>query len=181
MRTVAPTVPALSNPSSNPPVSPNGKAALAPIAPREPNPALETASVPSSDAVPVGQVWSLDASGLDPVRLSGDAGRLALMGLFDALIEALDLHPVAHPIWHIFGGEHAGVTGIVALSESHLACHTFPEHGGMTLDLYTCMTRPAPDWARLISEHLGGADPVELKARVFERSLAARILPESVS
>ena len=120
----------------------------------------------------MGQVWSIDASGLDPARLSGEAGKLALQGLFGALIEAADLHPIADPIWHVFGGEHAGITGIVALSESHLACHTFPEHGGMTLDLYTCMTRPAPDWMRLISGHLGAGDRVQLETRIFRRSLA---------
>lgn len=121
----------------------------------------------------MGQVWSIDASGLDPRRLSGEAGQRAVQGLFAALIEAAALHPIAEPIWHVFGGEHAGLTGIVALSESHLACHTFPEHGGMTLDLYTCMTRPAPDWQRLISDHLGGAGTVQLEARVFRRSLVA--------
>ncbi len=122
----------------------------------------------------MGQVWSIDASGLDPARLSGERGVSALKGLFEALIEAADLHPIANPIWHLFGGEHAGVTGIVALSESHLACHTFPEHGGMTLDLYTCMTRPAPDWQALFSEHLGGDEPVHLETRIFRRSLAGR-------
>ncbi len=95
----------------------------------------------------------------------------ALKGLFDALIEALDLHPIAAPIWHLFGGEHAGVTGIVALSESHLACHSFPEHGGVTLDLYTCTSRPAPEWEKLFALHLGGAGPVQLEKRVFRRSL----------
>ncbi len=127
----------------------------------------------------MGQVWSLDASGLDPVRLGGEAGVRALQGLFDALIEALDLHPIAAPIWHLFGGEHAGVTGIVALSESHLACHSFPEHGGITLDLYTCTSRPAPDWEQLFREHLGGAGPVRLEKRVFKRSLRSHLGSDS--
>lgn len=126
----------------------------------------------------VGQVWSIDASGLDPAKLSGDRGVEALRAFFDGVIEAADLHPIANPIWHLFGGEHAGVTGIVALSESHLACHTFPEHGGMTLDLYTCMTRPAPDWRALFFEHMGSGAPVQLETRIFRRSLAA---PESTT
>lgn len=116
-------------------------------------------------------MWSLDASGLDPARLRGEAGVRALQGLFDALVEALDLHPIAAPIWHLFGGEHAGVTGIVALSESHLACHSFPEHGGITLDLYTCTSRPAPDWEQLFGRHLGGTGKVRIEKRVFRRSL----------
>lgn len=35
-------------------------------------------------------------------------------------------------------GEKAGVTGTVVLAESHLAIHTWPENGGVTLDVYVC-------------------------------------------
>ena len=31
-----------------------------------------------------------------------------------------------------------GVTGVVLLAESHLAVHTWPELGGVTLDVYVC-------------------------------------------
>jgi S-adenosylmethionine decarboxylase len=31
-----------------------------------------------------------------------------------------------------------GVTGVVLLAESHLAVHTWPEIGGVTLDVYVC-------------------------------------------
>ena len=31
-----------------------------------------------------------------------------------------------------------GVTGVVLLAESHLALHTWPEHGAVTLDVYVC-------------------------------------------
>src|SRR4029450_9571206 len=31
-----------------------------------------------------------------------------------------------------------GVTGTVLLSESHLAIHTWPEHGFVTVDVYVC-------------------------------------------
>jgi S-adenosylmethionine/arginine decarboxylase-like enzyme len=30
------------------------------------------------------------------------------------------------------------VTGVVLLAESHLAVHTWPERGGVTLDVYVC-------------------------------------------
>jgi S-adenosylmethionine decarboxylase len=37
------------------------------------------------------------------------------------------------------GTTHApGVTGVVLLAESHLAVHTWPELGGVTLDVYVC-------------------------------------------
>jgi S-adenosylmethionine decarboxylase len=32
----------------------------------------------------------------------------------------------------------AGITGVVLLAESHLAVHTWPELGGVTLDVYVC-------------------------------------------
>ncbi len=37
-----------------------------------------------------------------------------------------------------YEGEPGGVTGAVLLAESHLALHTWPERGGVTLDVYVC-------------------------------------------
>ncbi len=31
-----------------------------------------------------------------------------------------------------------GITGVLLLAESHLAVHTWPELGGVTLDVYVC-------------------------------------------
>jgi S-adenosylmethionine decarboxylase len=35
-------------------------------------------------------------------------------------------------------GQPAGVTGVVLLAESHLAVHTWPEQGAVTIDCYVC-------------------------------------------
>ncbi len=40
--------------------------------------------------------------------------------------------------FHDATGNPAGVTGAVVLAESHLAVHTWPEIGGVTLDVYVC-------------------------------------------
>lgn len=43
--------------------------------------------------------------------------------------------------WHKFpdhAGSPGGVTGMLLLAESHLAVHTWPELGGVTLDVYVC-------------------------------------------
>ncbi|MGB3275027.1 MAG: polyamine aminopropyltransferase [Castellaniella sp.] len=43
--------------------------------------------------------------------------------------------------WHTFPdyqGQPGGVTGTLLLAESHLAVHTWPERGGVTLDVYVC-------------------------------------------
>lgn len=36
------------------------------------------------------------------------------------------------------GFEQAGATGAVVLAESHMAVHTWPELGAVTLDIYVC-------------------------------------------
>ncbi|MEW6705721.1 MAG: adenosylmethionine decarboxylase [Pseudomonadota bacterium] len=43
-------------------------------------------------------------------------------------------------LFHRFdaGAEPAGITGVVLLAESHLAVHTWPELGAVTLDVYVC-------------------------------------------
>lgn len=48
-------------------------------------------------------------------------------------------------------GEAAGVTGTVVLAESHLAIHTWPETGDVTLDVYVCnYSRDNSDCARQV-------------------------------
>lgn len=66
----------------------------------------------------------------DPVRL-GDLCREAVV--------AAGLQGVAE-LMHRFGPAdgQSGITGVVLLAESHLAVHTWPELGGVTLDVYVC-------------------------------------------
>jgi S-adenosylmethionine decarboxylase len=66
----------------------------------------------------------------------------ALHSLFDQLIDEMDLHPVGDAQWHQFPG--GGITGLALLQESHIACHTFPEHRSLCLNVFCC--RPRPDW-----------------------------------
>ncbi len=48
-----------------------------------------------------------------------------------------------------------GVTGIVAISESHLCIHTWPEHGYAAADIFTCGSGFNPEKAaELIIERL---------------------------
>ncbi len=58
-----------------------------------------------------------------------------------AHVEAVGLTAVADR-FHGFpprqAGEPAGVTGVVLLAESHLAVHTWPEQGVVTLDVFVC-------------------------------------------
>ena len=40
-------------------------------------------------------------------------------------------------LFHCFA-QAGGITGVVLLAESHLAVHTWPELGAVTLDVYVC-------------------------------------------
>lgn len=120
-----------------------------------------------------GVEWIIDVSGCDPARIAGDEGLRDLRGLFDVIIEKLDLHPLGTPTWHRFP-DTDGITGLVALTESHLACHTYPEAGTLTLNLYTCREREAPDWTALIQDAIG-------EAEVHTRSVRRGLIRETLS
>jgi S-adenosylmethionine decarboxylase len=89
----------------------------------------------------VGTEWLIEANGCQAARLRDEA---VVRGILDSVISDLGLTTL-ESIWHKFEGE-GGVTGLIALTESHLACHTYPEHGTATFNLYCCYTRPEWDW-----------------------------------
>ena len=88
-----------------------------------------------------GLEWMVEAYDCDALAVA-DLARLSVF--LDRLIDELGLHPVGAPLWHKFGQGGGGVTGLCLLSESHFACHTFPEHRAMTVNLFCC--KPRPDW-----------------------------------
>ena len=70
--------------------------------------------------------------------LLDDAQAIAL--LCCTLTDDCDLSVMADR-WVTFpglGGQRGGVTGAVLLAESHVAIHTWPELGNVTLDIYVC-------------------------------------------
>lgn len=60
----------------------------------------------------------------------------ALRALCLRAVAASGLHAVGE-LFHPFPAP-GGVTGVVLLAESHLAVHTWPELGAVTLDVYVC-------------------------------------------
>lgn len=57
--------------------------------------------------------------------------RLCVQAVRDAGLQAVG------ELFHRFPGP-GGVTGALLLAESHLAVHTWPEHGTVTLDVFVC-------------------------------------------
>ncbi|MGE3465303.1 MAG: adenosylmethionine decarboxylase [Pyrinomonadaceae bacterium] len=93
----------------------------------------------------VGTEWLIEATGCDRALLRDED---KIRSILSRVIDDLGLRPIGS-VWHKFDGE-GGVTGLIALTESHLACHTYPEHGTATFNLYCCRTRPEWAW----DEHL---------------------------
>lgn len=121
----------------------------------------------------VGTEWLIEAAGCDAERLRDEA---VLRRLFDAVITDLGLKAI-DSIWHKFPGE-GGVTGLVALTESHLACHTYPEHGTATFNLYCCRSRPEWDWEGKLKRSLAAAS---VRITRIERGNAGSGIHQSIA
>lgn len=115
----------------------------------------------------VGTEWLVDASGCRAETLREVE---ALRGLFDRIISELNLRVVGEQMWHRFPSP-GGVTGLALLTESHLACHTYPEFQTATINLYCCRERPAWPWAERLTEMLGAE---KVRVRVSHRVVDER-------
>jgi S-adenosylmethionine decarboxylase len=104
--------------------------------------------------IPPGTEWVVDAHGCDPESLRSTA---VLKAVFDRVVRELGLSAAGDPVWRVFPGE-GGVTGLLLLTESHLACHTFPERGFAAFNLYCCRPRAAWPWSERLREALGATD-----------------------
>jgi S-adenosylmethionine decarboxylase len=110
----------------------------------------------------VGTEWLIEAEGCEAEKLRDME---ILREIFARIIADLGLKTIGQEIWHQFEGEK-GVTGLVALTESHLACHTYPEYKVATFNLYCCKNRPKWNWEENLREILGAK---EIKAARIER------------
>lgn len=112
----------------------------------------------------IGTEWLIEAAGCREDALRD----LALLDdLFARVIAELRLTPLHAPAWHVFPGP-GGITGFVMLTESHLACHTYPEHGVATINLYCCRMRPEWPWQERLEELFGAT---EVRVRKVVRTL----------
>ncbi|NNF13274.1 MAG: S-adenosylmethionine decarboxylase [Gemmatimonadetes bacterium] len=116
----------------------------------------------------LGREWIVEARGCDPSALKDLP---TLRRLFERIIDEMGLNEVRPSVWHVFPGA-GGITGMSLLAESHLTCHTFPEHGTVCLNLFCCRPRPEWDFAEGLAEVLDADD-------VHVRSVARRFAPEA--
>lgn len=95
--------------------------------------------------------WVVEAYGCPAVSLT-DLSRLRR--LFEAIVCDLKLRTVGDAVWHQFPGA-GGVTGLLLLAESHLACHSFPEYGSLCLNLFCCVPRAEWEFAAYLKREFG--------------------------
>jgi S-adenosylmethionine decarboxylase len=115
----------------------------------------------------VGIEWVVDAARCNAAALRDVA---TLDALFAAILDAARLTPVAPATWHQFP-HTGGLTGVQVLAESHLACHTFPEHGSLCLNVFCCVARPDWDLEGLVRTSVGAQ---EVRVRRIERHYGAQ-------
>jgi S-adenosylmethionine decarboxylase len=109
-----------------------------------------------------GLEWIVEAHGCDPAAL---ASQDCLEQLFRLIVAAMGLHPLGKTSWHRFPNT-GGITGVSLLTESHLACHTFPEYESLCLNVFCCRPREAADFEALLKP---GFAPARVSVRQVER------------
>lgn len=100
----------------------------------------------------VGMHLLADLHGVAPARLCDAA--LLTRCLEDAAARAR-LTPLSAPVVHVF--PNGALTAFLPLRESHLALHSYPEHGLLALDLFSCGNADPAAALAVFSEALGPA------------------------
>lgn len=107
--------------------------------------------MPGNPSETGGIEWIIEAYNCDPAALQS---LLKLRVLFERLAAILDLHPLGQSIWHRFP-KTDGLTGFQLLTESHLACHTFPEYRSLCLNVFSCRRRRDWEFAQVLESEIG--------------------------
>ncbi len=100
-------------------------------------------------------------------------------------VRAAGLRPVAE-LFHRFepapgaaADAPVGVTGVVLLAESHLAVHTWPEIGAVTLDVYVCNlgSDNSPCAEAVLARLIDAFAPGRVERHALQRGSPAPVTP----
>lgn len=91
-------------------------------------------------------------------------------------VQAVGLNAVGECFHHFApapGQGQAGITGVVLLAESHLAVHTWPERGVVTLDVYVCnlLSDNAERAQGLLDALVAGFEPARQARQAMRRAI----------
>jgi S-adenosylmethionine decarboxylase proenzyme len=106
-----------------------------------------------------------------PATLAEMTDARALRSVCLACVQAAGLSAVGE-LFHVFPPP-GGVTGMVLLAESHVAVHTWPERGAVTLDVYVCNINQdnAAAADRLLASLIEAFAPAHVQRRHWLRGL----------
>ena len=100
-----------------------------------------------------------------------------LTNLLDSMPDQMDMTKVMPPYVFQYKGEVPddwGLSGIVIIAESHLAIHTFPDKGFITVDIFSCKdfdVRKAVSKIVEVFEPTTWDEQLIMRGREFPRSL----------
>ena len=111
---------------------------------------------------------TIDGFGGDRERLSSESLVSSLLHSFPAQI---GMTRISDPYVIRYVGEKPedwGVTGFVIIAESHISVHTFPDHGYVWVDIFSCKEFEAPEALDIVTDAF---DLTHLNEHVLERGL----------
>ena len=81
----------------------------------------------------------------------------------EAIVKAVDAIGATILNLHVHAFEPQGVTGLALLAESHFSIHTWPEHGYLAADVFTCQTNAHSDDAVAVLRQVFQPESVEVR------------------
>jgi len=116
-----------------------------------------------------GKHLTVDAYGADRGKLRHAKG---IYDLLHKLPEHLGMHRLTTPYvvyddWQMGRAKGDwGVSGFVMIYESHISCHTWPEMGYVSMDVYSCRDFDEKDTIKFLKEYWRAK---QMKVRVISR------------
>jgi S-adenosylmethionine decarboxylase len=104
-----------------------------------------------------------DLLGVDPKKISNAD---TMQDIMESAVKYGKLTKI-RSYYHQFSP--SGVSGIVLLAESHLSFHTWPEHGLVALDIFTC--GPTENAESALEFILGKLTPSSIEYKRIERGV----------
>jgi S-adenosylmethionine decarboxylase len=111
---------------------------------------------------------TIDGFGGDRELLSSEA---LVANLLDAFPGEIGMTKISQPHVQRYVGEKPedwGVTGFVIIAESHISIHTFPDHGYVWVDVFSCKEFEAPQALQIVTDAFKLTRVTE---RILERGL----------
>lgn len=104
-----------------------------------------------------------DLLGVDPEKISRIEG---IRDIFDRAVSESNLKVISSNFYQF---EPYGVSAVYLLRESHLSIHTWPEHGYIALDIFTC--GPGESAFKAFELLVKEFKPKVIKKKVLRRNL----------